>query len=73
VVIGPPSALSPQEDAAGAATLDDMLRDALAGASLRDAAAAVAIACNLPRREVYARALALAGARDKTGDGKRKR
>jgi len=71
VVIGPPSAVPPQEDAAGAATLDDMLRDALAGASLRDAAAAVAIACNLPRREVYARALALAGARGKTGDGKR--
>ena len=71
VVIGPPSAVPRQEVAAGAATLDDMLRDALAGASLRDAAATVAIACNLPRREVYARALALAGARGKTGDGKR--
>jgi 16S rRNA (cytidine1402-2'-O)-methyltransferase len=48
-----------------------MLRDALAGASLRDAAAAVAIACGLPRREVYARALALVGAEGKADGGKR--
>ncbi len=61
--------MSAQDEAAGAATLDDMLRDALAGASLRDAAAAVAIACGLPRRDVYARALALAGAKGKAGEG----
>jgi 16S rRNA (cytidine1402-2'-O)-methyltransferase len=69
VVIGPPATVSAQDEAAGAATLDDMLRDALAGASLRDAAAAVAIACGLPRRDVYARALALAGAKGKAGEG----
>jgi 16S rRNA (cytidine1402-2'-O)-methyltransferase len=76
IVIGPPGS-APAKDAAEAAlTLDDMLRDALAGASLRDAAASVAIASGLPRRAVYARALALAGpgekrSGEKPGDGKR--
>jgi len=41
-------------------TLDERLRAALAGASLRDAVAAVAAATGLPRRQVYARALELA-------------
>lgn len=59
VVIGPPATATAADDAAAVITLDDMLRDALAGASLRDAAAAVAIASGLPRRAVYARALAL--------------
>ncbi len=40
-------------------TLDAALAVALAGQSVRDAAAAVATALGLPRREVYARALAL--------------
>jgi 16S rRNA (cytidine1402-2'-O)-methyltransferase len=41
--------------------LDGALRSALAAMSLKDASAAVAAATGLPRREVYARALALAG------------
>lgn len=41
-------------------TLDERLRAALAGASLRDAVAAVTAATGLPRRQVYARALELA-------------
>jgi 16S rRNA (cytidine1402-2'-O)-methyltransferase len=61
IVIGPPSSAPAQDAAAAAVTLDDMLREALAGASLRDAAASVAIASGLPRRAVYARALVLAG------------
>jgi 16S rRNA (cytidine1402-2'-O)-methyltransferase len=76
VVIGPPATAPRQDAASGAAALDDMLREALAGASLRDAAAAVAIASGLPRRAVYARALALIGkdgvGKDGTGeDGER--
>jgi 16S rRNA (cytidine1402-2'-O)-methyltransferase len=46
-------------------TLDDQLRRALADASLRDAATAVAAATGLPRREVYARALALTAKADR--------
>ena len=44
----------------GADALDAALATALAGASVKDAAAAVAAALGLPRRKVYARALALA-------------
>ena len=55
VLIGPPI-----EEAAGAEALDAALARALAAASVRDAAAEVALALGLPRREVYARALALA-------------
>jgi 16S rRNA (cytidine1402-2'-O)-methyltransferase len=57
VVIAPPAA-----DAApvAAADLDDQLTAALATMSVRDAAAAVAAASGLPRRQVYARALDLA-------------
>jgi 16S rRNA (cytidine1402-2'-O)-methyltransferase len=40
--------------------LDQALRDAMQTMSVRDAAASVAAALNHPRREVYARALALA-------------
>ena len=47
-------------DAGGAADLDHALRAAMAGMSLRDAAAAVALAHGLPRKPVYARALELA-------------
>ena len=58
VVVGPPA-----EAATDTPTLDDLLRDALAHQSLRDAADAVAKATGRPRREVYARALELARAR----------
>lgn len=57
VVVGPPVAEAP-----GAEALDAALAAALAEASLKDAAAAVAARLGLPRREVYARALALAAA-----------
>jgi 16S rRNA (cytidine1402-2'-O)-methyltransferase len=57
VVVAPPAA----EEAPSVETLDDMLRDALAGASLKDAVAAVVEASGAPRREVYQRALALTG------------
>jgi 16S rRNA (cytidine1402-2'-O)-methyltransferase len=56
IVIGPP------QDGAAAPTaerLDDALREAMAAASVRDAAAEVAARFGLRRREVYARALAL--------------
>ncbi|MBV9523663.1 MAG: 16S rRNA (cytidine(1402)-2'-O)-methyltransferase [Alphaproteobacteria bacterium] len=61
VVIGPPETPRPGASEEAAADLDAKLRAALAGASLRDAAAAVAVATGLPRRRVYARALILAG------------
>lgn len=55
IVIGPPGeASAPAADA-----LDSALRTALAGASVKDAAAEVAARFGLKRREVYARALAL--------------
>jgi len=47
------------EEAADTDTLDDALRDALGRMTVRDAAAAVATASGLPRKTVYARALAL--------------
>lgn len=55
VVIAPPSEAPPPE----AGDVDALLRQALAAHSLKDAAAAVAEATGLPRREVYNRALAL--------------
>ncbi|WP_300784624.1 16S rRNA (cytidine(1402)-2'-O)-methyltransferase [Enhydrobacter sp.] len=55
IVIGPPSgAPAPAAD-----VLDAALRLAMAGASVKDAAAEVAARFGLKRREVYARALAL--------------
>ncbi|MBI4184316.1 MAG: 16S rRNA (cytidine(1402)-2'-O)-methyltransferase [Proteobacteria bacterium] len=56
VVVGPPAAPEPEDEGA----LDARLMAALAGMSVRDAAKAVAEATGRPRREVYARALALA-------------
>ncbi len=59
VVVGP----APEEET-GEAELDARLREALAaGMSVRDAAAAVAEATGLPRRQVYARALEAGRAR----------
>ena len=58
VVVGPPGETAPP-----AGALDAALARGLAGGSVRDAAAEVAAALGLPRREVYARALALARGR----------
>jgi len=55
VVIGPPLADAGIDDT----TLDAQLRTALAGATVRDAAALVTAATGLPKRRVYARALEL--------------
>lgn len=55
LVIGPPG----EDEAPAAATLDDALRAALAGASVKDAASEVAARYGLNRRQVYARALEL--------------
>lgn len=57
IVVGP----APAETAEAEASLDERLRAALgAGLSLRDAAATVATATGLPRKQVYARALDIA-------------
>jgi 16S rRNA (cytidine1402-2'-O)-methyltransferase len=58
IVVGPPDETAA---AASAESLDARLEAALADMSLKDASAAVAAATGVPRREVYARALALAG------------
>ena len=54
VLVGPPAA-----QAASGEALDAALAGALPGRSVRDAAEAVAAELGLPRRQVYARALAL--------------
>ncbi len=59
VVIGPATA-----EPVSAQNLDDSLAAALAGMSMKDAVDAVAAATGLPRRQVYARALALGKAED---------
>jgi 16S rRNA (cytidine1402-2'-O)-methyltransferase len=56
IVVGPP-----QSEVLPAADLDARLAAALKQASLRDAAARVAAETGVPRRQVYARALALSG------------
>ena len=65
VVIGPPASQAAMSDT----DLDHALTTALAGASVKDAVAEVAAASGRARREVYARALALA--KDE-GDGRRR-
>jgi len=55
IVVGPPG----DEAAPDAADLDALLTAALAEGTVKDAAARVAAATGLPRKEVYARALAL--------------
>lgn len=59
VLIGPPI----QAPELGPGDLDQQIRAALATLSVKDAAAAVAALNGLPRREVYARALTIAGER----------
>jgi 16S rRNA (cytidine1402-2'-O)-methyltransferase len=59
VVVGPPEA----DAAVDEVEIDRLLGDALATLSVKDAAAAVAARTGAPRRRIYARALALAGAR----------
>ncbi|WP_340107520.1 16S rRNA (cytidine(1402)-2'-O)-methyltransferase [Pikeienuella sp. HZG-20] len=56
VCVGPPLAAPASEE-----EIDAALKAALREMGVRDAAAAVAAALDLPRRSVYARALALAG------------
>jgi len=65
IVIAPPTAPAPArpDDA------DELLRQALARASLKDAVGEVALATGLPRRHVYQRALALAIKQDRGNDG----
>jgi 16S rRNA (cytidine1402-2'-O)-methyltransferase len=58
IVVGPPEQDDPED-------LDGRLRAALAGNSVKDAAVLVATATGLPRKLVYARALALSGGRDR--------
>ena len=58
VVVAPPPEEAPE---LGGEALDRALQSALASMSLRDASAAVAAATGLPKREIYARALALMG------------
>ena len=53
--------VAPGLSAPAAETLDEQLGQALARMSIKDASVAVAAATGLPRRTVYARALALAG------------
>jgi 16S rRNA (cytidine1402-2'-O)-methyltransferase len=59
VMVGPPAPAA----APDSATLDAEILAALQTLSVKDAAAAVAANRSLPRREIYARALQLAGAR----------
>ena len=59
IVVGPPLAAPRLDEAA----LDSEILAALGALSVKDAAAAVAAQTGLPRRQVYARALRLAGAR----------
>lgn len=61
LVIGPPADPAP----VSAGDLDRKIIEALATHSLRDAAEIVAAVSGLPRRQVYARALALKGGRGK--------
>jgi 16S rRNA (cytidine1402-2'-O)-methyltransferase len=63
VVVGPPEAEAPDPG-----DLDRSLAIALERMSVKDAAAAVAIATGRPRRAVYARALELASAATPVGD-----
>lgn len=60
IVVGPP-----EEAGTNAGDVDALLRRALAAMSVKDAAATVAAATGEPKRLVYARALELAGERER--------
>jgi len=62
LVVGPPL-----EEAAGDDAVDEALRQALAERSLKDAVAAVTAVTGRPKRDVYARALALSSAAGRDG------
>ncbi|MGB0631096.1 MAG: 16S rRNA (cytidine(1402)-2'-O)-methyltransferase [Alphaproteobacteria bacterium] len=62
VVVGPPEDAPPGEE-----DIDTLLKDALAGMSVRDAAATVAAATGAPRKDIYRRALELSGNREADG------
>jgi len=62
IVVAPPSAQAAMPDAAD---VDDLLRRALADASLKDAVSAVAEVTGMARRDVYQRALLLAKTENK--------
>ncbi|WP_322096121.1 16S rRNA (cytidine(1402)-2'-O)-methyltransferase [Pelagibius litoralis] len=66
LVVAPPGATAEENESAD---LDGQLLTALQHASLRDAAATVAAASGLPKRQVYARALELAKRGDADKDG----
>ncbi|MFC0217710.1 16S rRNA (cytidine(1402)-2'-O)-methyltransferase [Pseudochelatococcus lubricantis] len=66
VLIGPPPEGA---KALSQADLDARIETALARHSVKDAAAIVSAATGQPKREVYARALQLAAARDEGGEG----
>jgi 16S rRNA (cytidine1402-2'-O)-methyltransferase len=59
VLVGPPEAVAPIAEE----ELDRLLRGALESLSVKDAAAAVSAQTGAPRRQVYARALTLAGSK----------
>jgi 16S rRNA (cytidine1402-2'-O)-methyltransferase len=59
VLVGPPAAAAPIAEA----ELDRLLEGALETLSVKDAAAAISARTGAPRRQVYARALTLAGAK----------
>jgi 16S rRNA (cytidine1402-2'-O)-methyltransferase len=58
LLIGPPD---PAEETGSAADLDALLTEALRTQSVREAAAGISAATGLPRKQVYARALEMAG------------
>jgi 16S rRNA (cytidine1402-2'-O)-methyltransferase len=59
VLVGPPDAAAPVDEA----ELDRLLLGALEELSVKDAAAAISARTGAPRRQVYARALTLAGSK----------
>jgi 16S rRNA (cytidine1402-2'-O)-methyltransferase len=68
IVVAPPD---PQAAAAAPVDLDVLLRGALARLSVKQAVGEVAAITGRPRREVYQRALALAGEREADDGGRR--
>jgi 16S rRNA (cytidine1402-2'-O)-methyltransferase len=55
----------PDEERPDAQQVDDLIRNALARVSMKDAVGEVAMATGLPRRDIYQRALELARDNDR--------